>query len=84
MNCIGELLSRKLIIVTCYMKRDHLGFFINIEFLTWVDSTFYVEYNGVNDDLKLYYDNFDVLGFILSISGKHPLKIKNCIEKYRS
>ena len=32
--------------VTCSMKRDHLGFFINIEFLTWVDSLFYVEYNG--------------------------------------
>ena len=28
------------------MKRDQLGFFINIEFLAWVDSPFYVEYNG--------------------------------------
>ena len=33
--------------VTCYnMKKDHLGFFVNIEFLARVDSPFYVEYNG--------------------------------------
>ena len=33
--------------VTCFNKRDHFGFFINIEFfLVWVDSPFYVEYNG--------------------------------------
>ena len=28
------------------MKRDHLGYFINIEFLAWVDNPFYIEYNG--------------------------------------
>ena len=28
------------------MNWDHLGFFINIEFLAWVDSPFSVEYNG--------------------------------------
>ena len=28
------------------MKRDHLGFFINVELLAWMDSPFCVEYNG--------------------------------------
>ena len=32
--------------IIMYMKRDHLGFFINIEFLAWLDSPFYVECNG--------------------------------------
>ena len=44
-------------IVTYYMERDQLGLFINIDFLAWVDSAFYVEYNGkisrVNIDHKL-------------------------------
>ena len=35
------------------MKRDHLGFFINIEFSAWVDSPFYIEYNG--ESLKSKY-----------------------------
>ena len=42
---IINLLS-SVLYVTCYMKRDHFGFFINIEFLAWVYSPFYVEYNG--------------------------------------
>ena len=33
-------------IVTCYKKRDHLGIFINVEFLVWLDSPFCVEHNG--------------------------------------
>ena len=32
--------------VTCYMKRDHLGFFINVELLVWMDSPDCVEYDG--------------------------------------
>ena len=32
--------------VTCYINTYHLEFFISIEFLVWVDSPFYVEYNG--------------------------------------
>ena len=27
-------------IMTCSNKRDHLGFFINIDFLVWADSPF--------------------------------------------
>ena len=38
-----------------------------------VDSPFYVEYSSESFvDHKLSYDNFYVLGFIVSISGKHP------------
>ena len=33
-------------IETCSDKKDHLGFFINIECLVWMDSPFCVEYNG--------------------------------------
>ena len=32
--------------VTCSDKGDHLGLFIDIEFLVWVDSLFCTEYNG--------------------------------------
>ena len=43
------------------MKRDHLEFFINIEFLEWVDSPFCVEHSGEflkrKYDHKLSYDN---------------------------
>ena len=48
------------------MKKDHLGFFSNTDFLVWVDSLFYVEYNGEeNIDHKLSYLQFYVLGSIL-------------------
>ena len=72
--------------MTCYMERDHLEFSINITFLAWVDSPFSVDIvvkvTRESIDHKLSYDNFCVLGFIVSISGKHLLKNKNCIEKY--
>ena len=32
--------------VTGYEKRDHLGFFIKIEFLACIDSSVCVEHNG--------------------------------------
>ena len=47
------------------MKRDHLGFFINIEYLEWVDSPFCVEYSGESFKRKyssqaeyMYYGSF--------------------------
>ena len=63
--------------MACSMKRDHLEIFINIEFLTSVDSPFYVEYDGESFETKVnidYNDNVYVLGFILLISGKHPFE----------
>ena len=34
------------IICDLLYEKGPLGFFLNIEFLTWVDSHFFVEYNG--------------------------------------
>ena len=54
--------------VICYVKMDHLGFFINVEFFSpaWMDSAFCVEYNGKvsseKDDHRLRYDQFWILG----------------------
>ena len=62
------------------------GFFFDAESLAWVNSPFYVEYNG--ESLKLILITswvmmiFYVLGFSLSISRKHPLKNENYVEKY--
>ena len=37
---------KQLQFVTCYEKRDHLGYFIKIEFLAWIDSSMCAESNG--------------------------------------
>ena len=34
--------------VTGYEKRDHLGFFMKIEFLVWIKSSVCAEYNGTS------------------------------------
>ena len=34
--------------MTCSEKRDHLGYFIKIEFLAWIDSSVCTESNGVS------------------------------------
>ena len=39
------------------MKKDHPRFFINIKFLAWVDSPFYVEYNGESFKSKINIDH---------------------------
>ena len=52
------------------------GLFINIiDFLAWVDSPFSVEY--ISESVlttSWIYDNFYLLVFIVSFSGKLPLK----------
>ena len=66
------------------MTRYHLGIFINVEFLVWLDSPLGLEFDGKvpreNIDHKLSYECFYVLGFIISISGKSQSKILNCIR----
>ena len=47
--------------VTGYEKRDHLGFFIKIEFLVWIDSSVCVV-SRKNIDHKPSYDHFYELG----------------------
>ena len=69
------------VFVTCYVKRDHLGFFINVEFLAWTDKPLSVEYNEWPQA-----ELWSVLGteFIVSISGKIIAIKINCIMKYTS
>ena len=38
--------------MTGYEKRDHLGFFIKIEFLACMDSFVYAAYNGESSKKK--------------------------------
>ena len=59
--------------MTGYVKMDHLGFSINIEFLPWMDSPFSLEYG----DESLY-----VLGFIVSFSIKEFEKYISCHNNY--
>ena len=40
--------------VTGYEKKDHLGFFIKIEFLACIDSSVRVEHNGEGFKKKIW------------------------------
>ena len=66
-----------IIIVTCSRKRDCWEFFINIEFLAWIDSSVCTEYNGKsfketrkNIDHKQSYDRFYAVRWIELFFGK--------------
>ena len=56
---------QKLIYVTCYEKRDHLGFFIRTDLLACFNSSVSAEHNGAsfmkNVDHKRSYDYFKAL-----------------------
>ena len=54
------------------MERDHLGFFIDTEFLAWADSPFCIEYSCESFKRKINIDHKLSYGLV-SISRKHPL-----------
>ena len=62
------------------MKRDHLGFFVNIEFLTWVGSPFFVEYNG--ESFKSKYWSQAVLWQFLCIICTYKVYSNQCLLRH--
>ena len=40
--------------VTCYEKRDRLGFFVNSVFLVWIISSISIEFNGASLEKNFY------------------------------
>ena len=49
---VSPTINLHAIYVTSYEKRDHLGFFIKIEFLACMDSFVYAAYNGESSKKK--------------------------------
>ena len=43
--------------MTCYEKRDHSGYFIEIEFLAWIDSSMCAESNGATFQVNNIFNN---------------------------